>query len=72
MTEDEGKITILSNWNEEHLQYLKRKFDARGIEMFVKGRSAVIRGRHWAALEQLKGQVKHDTCISDDLEAFLE
>ncbi len=50
--EDEGKITILKNWNEEHLEYLKRKFDARGIEMVIKDRSAVIRGRQWASLEQ--------------------
>ncbi len=70
--EDEGKVTILKNGNEEHLQYLKRKMDARGIEMKIKGRSAVIRGRHWASLEELKGQVSHDTCITDDLEVFLE
>lgn len=70
--EDEGKVTILKNWDETHLKYLKRKMDARGIEMLVKGRSAVIRGRHWASLEQLKGQVSHDTCMTDDLEAFLE
>ena len=70
--EQEGKITILKNWNEEHLNYLKRKMDARGIEMIIRNRSAVIRGRHWASLEQLKGQVSYDTCITDDLTAFLE
>jgi hypothetical protein len=52
--------TLLTHWDPEHLQKLKAKFEARGLEVVISedGTSAVIEGQQWASLELIKGSVR--------------
>lgn len=69
----EDKVTVLTNWNKEHLKHLVRKFEAMGFnsEVSENGENAVFEGKHWAALETLHGQVRFFDCLNGDLAAFL-
>lgn len=67
----EGRITILENWDPDHLQHLLRKFDALGFKHVERGNHAVIQGLHWSALEEFRGVIKTARVVNDDLEAFL-
>ncbi|MBU7045077.1 MAG: hypothetical protein HXS54_01460 [Theionarchaea archaeon] len=59
------KVTILENWESEHLEKLQKKFEAQGLQMVVSqdGRNAVVEGVQWASLEEICGKVKRSNCL---------
>ena len=58
------KVTILENWDPEHMKKLQRKINAQGLEIVVSEdfTSAVVEGVQWGSLESLSGQVRRSEC----------